>query len=309
MCIDWNKDDSVLIFKKYAYFLKFLKIMNKEDAMGGQESILNVEQDVTTNILMESDQVCSATCDNVLTGQVIFVNGKTQDITISQTCTASTAGCVMSTTLDSQIDNILDSISKQEQTFTDSMISLDPRNQLNQTDLKQIVNNKISQIATATCQATSSNLNANQLIYITGTTGNITISQSGDAVANCVMDLMSKITVFNSEAANNDQTNDRDNVFVAFFSSIGGILLIAGVILILVIFLPEILEKGKSVAESAIGSAKDSGDSDVSGAVKGAVKEASKSKGFLSSISKYLPEEATEAAEFVAANPEVLALL
>nr|QBK93325.1 MAG: lipid membrane protein [Pithovirus LCPAC404] len=275
--------------------------------MGSQISLNRLEEDVTNDILIQSNQSCSATCNNVIEGTTIIVSGRVKDININQQCTASTAGCVMSSTLDAQLDNILSSISDQEQSFTDSMISFVISSQVDENDVKQIIHNKLSNISNAVCNANSSNLNSNTLVYVTGTGGDINISQSGDAIASCIMDVMSKISVFNSQAAENTQAQTRENVFVALFSSIGGIILVAGIILILVLFLPKILDKagGTGKAVEAKGGAEAGPESGgalaqlktmASGISKSDVKAA---------VEGILPEVES----VVAANPELLALL
>nr|QBK92463.1 MAG: lipid membrane protein [Pithovirus LCPAC401] len=231
------------------------------------------------------------------------MSGKARDINIDQTCTASTAGCVLSQDLSSSLDNILDAINDQEQSFTDSMISLDPSSQVQKSIVKQTLNNKISQIANATCNASAENLNSNQLIYVTGSGGDINISQSGDAIASCVMNTVAKQQTFNTQQASDTQGQVRENVFVQLFSSIGMIILIVGIIIILVMFLPEILKtiEGKG-AETGIPA-----EAGVSSEAAPVASKKSNGGGIFGTLKKYAPQ-LEEGAEFLAQNPELLLL-
>ena len=268
-------------------------------------SISTIEGTVTNDFLTQSDQSCAADCSNTIQGQTIIVSGKVTDINIDQTCTASTAGCVLSADLSSSLDNILDAINDQEQSFTDSMISLDPSSQVQKSLVKQTLNNKISQIANATCNASVENLNSNQLIYVTGSAGDINVSQSGDAIASCVMNVVAKQQTFNSQETTNTQDQVRENVFVQLFSSIGMIILIVGIIIILVMFLPEILKTIEGKGDKAEVPTEAAGEVSV-GAAPVASKKSS-GGGIFSTLKKYAPQ-LEEGAEFLAQNPELLLL-
>nr|QBK93218.1 MAG: lipid membrane protein [Pithovirus LCPAC403] len=201
----------------------------------------------------------------------------------------------MTSDLSSSLDNILDSISDQTQSFTDSMISFVPSSQVEKSTQKQILNNKISQISVATCNATSENINSNSIVYVTGSAGDINVSQSGDAIASCTMNTLSKIQTFNSEQAQSTQDATRENVFVALFSSIGGIILIIGIILVLVLFMPQLLKT--FTGSKATPAATENGGNG----------NGKSSSGLLSKFSKYAPQ-LEEGAEFLASNPELLFL-
>ena len=270
-------------------------------------SISTIEETVTNDFLTQSNQSCAADCSNTIQGNTIIVSGKAGDINIDQTCTASTAGCVLSADLSSSLDNILDAINDQEQSFTDSMISFDPSSQVNKSTVKQTLNNKISQIANATCNASVENINSNQLIYVTNEAGYINISQSGDAIASCTMNVIAKQQTFNSQQASSTQDQVRENVFVQLFSSIGMIILIVGIIIILVMFLPEILKtiEGKGDKAGAPAEVAVSAETGVSVEAAPVASKKSNGGGIFSSLQKYAPE-IKKGIEFVEANPELL---
>jgi hypothetical protein len=166
-------------------------------------------QQLLNEVYQSSQETCAASCENIQSGNVVFLDGSTSgDITFEQKCTAD-ANCMMDQSLQSVADLLLEL--KQGNTteaslfgggFNIGAVNLNLSNQ----DIK----NQVTQIMQALCTADVSNVQNGNMVYARNSkTGKISFSQEGDAHADCVMQnsasaaasLKAKATQSNSLAA------------------------------------------------------------------------------------------------------------
>lgn len=149
---------------------------------------VNESKQTTLNeVYQQSEQVCSASCSNVQSGNTVFLDGSTTgDITFKQVCTAS-ASCVMSNTVESVLDSLQEL--KQKNVTEANMFGGGFNHMsvnLNLSD--QELENRVKQILSTVCEANVDNLQSDNMVYArNSTTGNITFEQNGNAQADCLM--------------------------------------------------------------------------------------------------------------------------
>lgn len=135
----------------------------------------------------KSSQACTASCENIQSGNVVFLDGTTSgDITFQQNCTAD-ANCMMDQALKSVTDLLVEL--KQDNTTEATLFgggfNVGTVN-LNQSD--QDIKNQVQQIMESLCSADVTNVQNGNMVYARNSkTGNISFKQEGNAKADCVM--------------------------------------------------------------------------------------------------------------------------
>lgn len=212
--------------------------------MGGSLSnTVNINTEVTNQILQDVNQTCNSTCTAASSGNTIIIAGATVDgsITIQSQCTAS-AACVMTNTSNASIKNIVDNIVQQEITsVTDMMGDLDIQNLNNTVNINTAINNYITQITTQTCNAVTDVQANDNFIYVgsgpndgkTILSGDIFISAEGNSSANCTMSNISKIQAYNQSQNSVTQSITSVGMFVALAIVFAIIVLIGGLVYVM----------------------------------------------------------------------------
>lgn len=165
-------------------------------------------QQITNNSTQVSQQTCKVEALGTISGNTIALDGSTVNgsVGIFQKASAQ-ASCVMATQLDTNVQNILASLTKQSSTSISSPIQATFNDSSNSVDIKQEITNNLTQIISATCEATSNEFITGNVIMAKNTNvkGDVKILQESDAKANCAMTATAKVTSFNQEQEQSDQ--------------------------------------------------------------------------------------------------------
>lgn len=180
-------------------------------------------------VYQSSSQSCTASCSDIQSGNVIFLDGTTSgDISFTQNCTAN-ANCMMDQALQSLTDQLL-TLKQGNQTEANLFgggINFGSVN-LNLSD--QEIKNQVTQIMSSLCTADVNNVQNGNIVYARNSkTGKISFTQSGNANADCVMQNAA------TAKANLSASATQSNAVVA--GGIGGIIGLVIFIIILAIIL------------------------------------------------------------------------
>lgn len=198
--------------------------------MGSNQSNTSSQtQTLENNILQATSESCQSNCTNIQEGQTIVINGSSigGNIELNQQCTAQ-ASCIMRGQIGAQVQSILNAMTKQSAVGQASMFQFSFENQNQSSDISQNVTNTITQVMTSSCQGNSNNLEENNTVVLSNSRvgGDFVLSQKGSSTANCTMNNLSKIVLFNQETAKTKQSEKVESL-------LGGI--IAIIILLIVI--------------------------------------------------------------------------
>jgi hypothetical protein len=191
------------------------------------------------NLYETSSSACIGTCTTITTNQTIIISNTTVggNIDITNQCSAS-ASCVMQSIISSQVQNVMSSMASQENITTQLLpIAFDFNNKNTSTTIQQNITNNMTQTLQAVCQATDTTLTTNQTLIGSNDTfgGNVSIMNQGSANANCTINNLSRMTLFNQSTSSDDQTTKQSTVLGVMMISIVIILVIGAIILVIVI--------------------------------------------------------------------------
>lgn len=143
-----------------------------------------IKQKNTNDFYQRSEQLCTASCENVQSGNTVFLDGTTSgDIIFKQRCEAD-ATCMMT----NSVDVIMDLVQEfQQNNVTEAGLFPNFASvNLNQSD--QEIRNDVEQILNTVCNADIQNIQNDNMVYArNSSTGDIIFEQEGNAQANCVM--------------------------------------------------------------------------------------------------------------------------
>ena len=217
------------------------------------------------NLYQNSSAVCIGSCNAIAANQTITLNNTNLrgNIDITNTCQAS-ASCVMQSQLDSQVENIMGSISKQQNITTQLLpIAFDFNNKNSSSVIKQNITNNITQTLQSVCQATDNTITTNLTIVGSNSTigGNISIVNGGDANANCTINNLARMTLYNQSVSSDSSTVKQANVFAVMMIAVV-IIMVIGVIIMVIIIGPA----GLVAVVGSIGGKGDKGEEGEEGA-------------------------------------------
>lgn len=205
-----------------------------------QSNTTDVTQTVMTNVFEETATSCNATCTEVQSGNVVIIENDTigGSAGFAESCQVS-ASCMMNNTLDTQVTDILSSITSQSNSaVTDILSSLSFNNETNSANITQNTTQNITQIIDSTCNATLAFTQTDNLFYasdsgISGFAG-FQIGQDvpSSANASCSMSNMSKAVVYNSVQAQTTQSNSTMGAFALIAAAIVACLIIGGILIV-----------------------------------------------------------------------------
>jgi hypothetical protein len=216
------------------------------------ESLLST----TNNIWENSSSACIATCNAPQNNPTIILNGTTVagNVEIVATCSAS-AACAMQSQLDSQVQNIMQSMVKQKTISTELIpISFMFATQNSTNIISQTITNNITQSMQSICQGTSNTMLNNPTIIGTNATvgGNLTITSGGSANANCTINNLARMSLFNAQTSTSSQINKRSNIL--------GIVMVAIVMMMVIGAIVVLLIMGPEGVASVVGASKGGGE-------------------------------------------------
>lgn len=215
----------------------------------------------TNNLYENSSAACISTCTAITTSPTITISNTKVggNINITTKCSAS-ASCVMQSQLSAQVENIMSSISKQQNITTQLLpIAFDFNNKNSSTEIKQNITNNITQTIQSVCQATDTTLTTNPTVVGSNATigGDINIINEGSSNADCAINNLARMSLFNQSTSNDNQTTKQSNVL--------GVMMIAIVIIIVIGIVMVIIVIGPAGLAAVVGM-KSSGNTSTDGA-------------------------------------------
>ena len=189
-------------------------------------------QTVVNSALQASQQTCQAGCTNSLNNATVIVVGGTGDVTIQQTCKLDGIQCIMASTLDNQVQTVLQAMAKQ-QSSTMAGFSLDFHNVSQNVNLSQYIKNSVTQIMDSSCKFEAANDISGLYFYAKDRNGNLNITQSA-AITNstCNLNNLAKNVTYNTSSAEADQKAEITNIFALVFVIIIVAIIMAGLVAI-----------------------------------------------------------------------------
>lgn len=210
------------------------------------QSYTNI-QDVQNNIVQSATSYCKISVNNDFSNNTVIFIGGSGNITFSQQANIDNATCNMTTALDASIENILESISKQDATakggFSINWSSIDE-----DISIYQYVKNSVTQIMTSECNISASNSANNNYFYVEDRAGDFYFNQNASVTnATCNMNSAASAEVYNKTSSEGDQTSKivQMNPLLAAL----GVCMILGFIVFMII-----LFKGSGGSEESSGS-------------------------------------------------------
>ena len=204
-----------------------------------QTAIVNNTQEISNEILQSSNETCTATCDVDIDGVTVFVGNSTitNGINIGGDACSATASCVMNSELDTQLQNIINSITQQALSAEQPFLIPKYNSQTTITSNNQTLRNTITQMMNSSCQSNSENLITDSYVYVkdSDVSGGINIgfTQSGSSKATCSMNNISSANVYNKETANTDQVQKWENTIAVIITVIVIVMIVIGLIIFL----------------------------------------------------------------------------
>lgn len=141
-----------------------------------QSNSSSIEQKNFNNIIQSNKNQCNADCSNNISNSTFIFDKFEGDIEIDQSCTITNTSCILTNSADSQIKAILDEMSKQSASSSGMGISFN--NLSNNTDLKQLIENQITQIQENSCSFLASSEFVNNYVYVHDVKGNWKLNQN-----------------------------------------------------------------------------------------------------------------------------------
>ena len=164
-------------------------------------------QDIQNEIVQVSEQYCEITIDQNFNNNTVIIVGGSGNVTFEQRAVIDNATCNMTQSLDSTIENILQSMSTQDATAKGGF-SINWSDVDQEVSIYQYVKNSVTQIMTSSCNISASQNMNNNYIYVEDHAGDIYFSQTADITnATCNMNSAASSQVYNSTKAEGDQTS------------------------------------------------------------------------------------------------------
>lgn len=211
--------------------------------MGNNSSnTTSVQQSFVNDVIQNNQQLCESTSVQISDNTTIIANGvnvKGNFIGV-QLGTQTTADCLVQSQMSSTINNILKSISEQQnKANTDLFNDFTVNSSTNNYNVTQAVQNNISQINESLCDASDIQTTNNTYIYVSGTIdGNfIGVTTSTTPKASCIMTNTMKNATYNSAQSSSKQLNKITGMFAGLLAAIGLVIaLVIGLIIFAVVF-------------------------------------------------------------------------
>jgi hypothetical protein len=176
------------------------------------------------NITQKSSAACSATCEQIQSGNVVFVNGSTTgNITFNQQCTVD-ATCQITNSIEAAAQAVQAAI-QQGSASPSFFIGIATINKAKNVTFQE-VQNDITQAIDSTCNNSATQVQTNNLVYAyNSTTGNVGFTQTTDVQSQCVLNNLAQGT------ATSTQKSDQ----VANAGGLGSIIILIIIIIVVII--------------------------------------------------------------------------
>lgn len=217
---------------------------------GNQSTYTKVTDEVRNEMINRADAACQSVCTQTQTGNIIVIDGSAGNIEISQECKA-TSSCIIKNSLNSSVKTILEAILASDQDFQGSPISFTWNSQRSATDNELLLENKITNIMSATCNSEVSQMQSDNIIYVKGTAGNVALTQDGNAKSNCTLDNIAKMTAYNDVAKDISNGQNKTGVFGALFAAIGTMIIFGVIMFIMMVMFTGLTGTTQAIASNS----------------------------------------------------------
>lgn len=207
--------------------------------MGGtlQKNVNSLEAVTVNSILNTSKAQCNPTCTAVRENTQVYIGGGNfrGGVNITQECSAQ-ARCVISQSLTTTTETVQKQQSGQKNSDIGSLDifgAIFGSSQENVTIEKQYINNRISNIMSATCSADTTLIDTDSKIYIGATnfSGGLVLLQKGNSQSECSIKNMSSISVYNNQQQKAEQSNTKIGIIAIIL-----IIIVICIIIVVAIF-------------------------------------------------------------------------
>ena len=202
----------------------------------------NVVQNIANSAIQTSIGRCRIECDQDMTGNTIIINGgNVGNINLQQICVVKDSKCTINSSIESIVDNILESSIDQSAFMTNPII---PQMTQNNTKLlsnvEQNITNQLQQLISSTCVIETTQKMNNNFIYVgNATAGNINFVQNSTlSNVECIIDNMAKSESYNKEVSDVKQKATTVDCLTMFGMVIA--LVLGLIIIVMLIFLLKI---------------------------------------------------------------------
>lgn len=201
--------------------------------MGGSNTTLFASSSAQelNDIYVNESSKCNATCNLSFNNNTITIEGSSGNVTIANVCKTS-AGCLMTQQINTKLINDIVQKTKQRQfdggpnSLPALMFGVDLSaltgggNVTEEVIQSALVSNNITQSLSSSCEG-NTNVNVdNNLIVVKDFTGNVNLTNSGTASANCNMTNTASLSVTNSISQAITQTATKIGIFVVIIVAI-----------------------------------------------------------------------------------------
>lgn len=199
--------------------------------MGSNTSIsYNESRGITTQILQESNQSCSITCNNNLNNGTFIFQNVTGNITIAQSCSISDVSCAFKTSFEANLQTLVQSMIQQQSTAM-SGFSLDYTNVKERININTVIQNSISQIMNSSCAISANNSANNTYFYVDNLKGNFNMSQNGSiSSSSCTVDNFAKATSYTKTTSDASQKSTIISIFSLIFIAFIVLIIVLGIV-------------------------------------------------------------------------------
>lgn len=204
--------------------------------MGNFSSNFNeVNQNITNSILQSNSQNCISNATGTANNNTTIIAGNIKgNATGTSTTVKSDASCIIVSSLQSSIENILAAMSQQKNTSIDGIFNafkFEGTSNINV--VNQNINNNIMQLNQQLCQANAYSSASGNYTYVQKSAtvnGNfIGASVESDASANCNMSNFIKNIIYNQEQSTNNQNNISKDAIAAVIGMIIAAFVVLGI--------------------------------------------------------------------------------
>lgn len=204
-------------------------------------NVSRIQQDFATEITQQSIESCSTSATQNVSGNISIIDGAKSSgdiIGINVESVSTDATCVLTSSIDAAITNILDSVTRQTNAASNDWFGgFSFSANTNVYNLRQSAINNINQINQSLCSSNVTSSTTNNFSYIRNVNGGRVIGlniEGATASASCSITNVTKALSFNRAASEATQDNKNTGMFVAIVTAI---IAVVGIVIVGVIIL------------------------------------------------------------------------
>jgi cobalamin biosynthesis Mg chelatase CobN len=171
----------------------------------------NARQYIYNNVVQSSKENCVISCTNNSSDFLVLLDNVNikGNVDFSQYCGIQGATCLLKSYIDSNINNVINSIAQQTQIAEADIFAIDFSKYNQSVNVNQQIVNNVTQVSSASCQQSVDNSNSNNVFIAVDSSigGNLNLSQRGDINnVTCSLNNMISNQVSNSETSKSTQS-------------------------------------------------------------------------------------------------------